>query len=98
MASFKVPKHAFDNDELAVLDQAFESAWAAIESYYPPGIPELEEELRSHLSRLIFRLAAHGVNDVRTLRDFALIARSPCLLAQAVNVGSVKSDRFARPH
>ena len=67
MASFKVPKHAFDSDELAVLDQAFKSAWAAIETHYPPGIPELEEKLRSHLSRLIFGLAAHGVNDVQTL-------------------------------
>jgi hypothetical protein len=98
MASFKVPKHAFDSDELAVLDQAFESAWAAIRTHYPRGIPELDGELRSHLSRLIFRIAAHGVNDVQTLRDFALTARSPYLLAEARRVGSDKSNQYARPH
>ena len=95
MASFKAPKHAFDSDELAVLDRAFESAWAAIEAYYLTSSPELEEELRTHLRRLIFRLAANGVSDVQMLRDFALIARSPCLL---LNRGDSVIDRYAGRH
>jgi hypothetical protein len=99
MGSFNAPKHtlkhAFDSDELAVLDRAFESAWAAIESSYPTSSYELEEEVRTHLRRLIFRLAAHGVSDVRTLTDFALIAQSPCLLFHR---GDSVIDRYAGLH
>jgi hypothetical protein len=99
MGSFKAPKHtlkhAFDSDELAVLDRAFESAWAAIETPYPTSSYELEEEVRTHLRRLIFRLAAHGVSDVRSLTDFALIAQSPCLLFHR---GDSVIDRYAGLH
>ena len=94
MASFKAPKHSFDSDELAVLDQAFEAAWAAIETHYS-STPELEAEHRTHLRQLIFRLAAHGVKDARMLRDFALIARSPCLL---LHRGDSVIDRYAGLH
>ena len=95
MASFKAPKQSFDSDELAILDQAFEAAWAAIEIPSSSTIPELEEERRSNLRRLIFRLAAHGVKDAQTLGDFALIARSPCLL---LHRGDSVIDRYAGLH
>ena len=89
MASFKAPKHLFDSDELAVLDQAFEAAWAAIEPHYS-STPELEAEHRTHL-----RQAAHGVKDAQMLRDFALLARSPCLL---LHRGDSAMDRYAGLH
>ena len=78
--TWKAPKHAFDSDDLAVLDKAFEATWMAIQTQGPSFPPQREEEIRTDLRRLLVRLAAHGVTDVPTLRDFALITQSPRLL------------------
>ena len=78
--TWKAPKHAFDSDDLAVLDKAFEATWTAIQAQGPWFPPQREEEIRTDLRRVLVRLAAHGVADVHTLRDFALIAQSPRLL------------------
>ena len=56
--TWKAPKHAFDSDDLAVLDKAFEATWRAIQAQGPS--PQREEEIRTDLRRVLVRLAAQA--------------------------------------
>lgn len=42
--TWKAPKHAFDSDDLTVLDKAFEATWTVIQAQDPSFPPQREEE------------------------------------------------------
>lgn len=67
-----VPKNDFDSEELAVLEEAFNSAWATVGDYAPGSSAGSEEELKTELRRLLFAFASQGVKDPHTLRNLAL--------------------------
>jgi hypothetical protein len=80
---FKTPKQAFDSDDLALLDEAFEASWAEITSHRPLYTPRSEEDLRTNLGRLLLHLAARGIDDVPTLKNLVLVALPLSVVAPA---------------
>lgn len=69
---FKAPKHAFDSEDLAVLDEAFAAAWTTIRPYYSSQVPDADEEIKIELRRLLLYFAARGITDASTLRNLVL--------------------------
>ena len=67
-----VPKHDFNSEEMAVLEQAFDSAWATIGNHSRPSGAS-EDEVKSSLRRLLFALASQGGKDPHTLKNLALL-------------------------
>ena len=63
-----VPKHDFNSEEMAVLEHAFDSAWATIGNHSRPSGAS-EDEVKTSLRRLLFALASQG----HTLKNLALL-------------------------
>ena len=89
--NFKAPKHAFDSDDLAILDEAFDATWTAIKSHHPLYAPKIEEDLRSDVRRLLLHLAARGISDVPTLRELVLVAVPVSVVAPAPSASGLTS-------
>ena len=62
-----VLKNDFNSEEMAVLEQAFDSPWATISNHSQPSGAS-EDEVKTGLRRLIFALASQGVKDPHTLK------------------------------
>ena len=67
-----VPKQDFNSEEIAVLEQAFESARATIGNHGQPSVAS-EDEAKTGLRRLICALASQGVKDPHTLKNLAVL-------------------------
>lgn len=70
MGSFKPPAGAFQPEEIANLQQAFEAVWATVTAHRPSQADN--NELRTAVSERLCEIAASGVTDVQELRSLTL--------------------------
>jgi hypothetical protein len=75
MGSFKPPKGAFQPQELAVLQEAFDAVWETIQAHRPGQIDN--DELRTAVSERLCSIAeTEGVTDAAKLRAATLASFS----------------------
>jgi hypothetical protein len=70
MGSFSRSGSAFQPDEIAILQQAFDAIWATLISHRPSQADN--DELRTAISEKLCDIAASGITDVQLLRSLTL--------------------------
>jgi hypothetical protein len=70
MSSFQPPLRAFQSEDIAVLQQAFDAVWSTIVAHRPSQADN--DELRTMVSEKLCEIASNGVMDVQLLRSMTL--------------------------
>jgi hypothetical protein len=70
MGSFSRSGRAFQPDEIAMLQQAFDAIWTTLIAHRPSQADN--DELRTAVSEKLCDIAASGITDVQLLRSLTL--------------------------
>jgi hypothetical protein len=70
MGSFQPPRGAFQSEEIAVLEKAFNAVWSTVVTHHPSQAQN--GELKTLIGENLCSLAASGVMDAEQLRSMTL--------------------------
>ena len=90
MGSFSRSGRAFQPDEIAILEQAFDAIWSTLIAHRPSQADN--DELRTAVCEKLCEIAASGITDAQLLRSLTLAS-----LPLAVPVDPLPQDKSWPP-